>query len=64
MLNLTKWLGIDQIHIFGEAKGIIECAKGINVFNPPILKNCICYIKTLVRTIERVNFDYLYREHN
>lgn len=35
----AKWLGIDDLYIFGDSKGIIKWVFGYTHFDPPSLTN-------------------------
>ena len=64
VLIMAKWQRIDFIHIFGDAKSIIDQVQNNTSFSPPILKSQMCRIQVLINTFKSINLDHIYREQS
>lgn len=64
VLIAGKWFGLENLQVYGDAKGIIDQVKGLNNFNPLILNNWMKHIKTIVSSYQLINIDHIYGEQN
>jgi ribonuclease HI len=61
---LTVRLGLDNIHIFGDSKVIIEWLNGRGNLNAYALLGWMNMIKALNKLFKNINFDHIYKEQN
>lgn len=64
ILSCSRWLGLEIVHIYGDAEGIIEWVKGRSLFSPTILSNWMSHIRNFADSFQNISFGHIYREQN